>query len=233
MYLAGILGLCALLPVSAWGQVSGDVSFVAATSQKSQQEPAKPEQSTSPSQQPEPANPEGPAKPQAAESQPEATQPAQEPSSSQSAQPSGSQSADSPSMQPVSPKTKTSPAKKKKPSTKKTAARKKHKQQASGEPQKRVVHRGSTAEPTAKLAPSITEEQAARQRDTTNKLLASTNASLQKLSGRQLTNDEQETVVQIRKFMEQVKAADSAGDLQRAYKLAVKAHLLSDALAKP
>jgi hypothetical protein len=136
-------------------------------------------------------------------------------------------------MQPVSPKTKTSPAKKKKPSTKKTAARKKHKQQASGEPQKRVVHRGSTAEPTAKLAPSITEEQAARQRDTTNKLLASTNASLQKLSGRQLTNDEQETVVQIRKFMEQVKAADSAGDLQRAYKLAVKAHLLSDALAKP
>ena len=95
------------------------------------------------------------------------------------------------------------------------------------------MRRGSTAEPTAKLAPGITEEQAARQRDNTNRLLASTNASLQKLSRRQLTDDEQQTVAQIRKFMEQVKAADTAGDLERAYKLAVKAHLLSDALAKP
>jgi len=29
-----------------------------------------------------------------------------------------------------------------------------------------------------------------------------------------------------------VKAAEAAGDLQRAYKLAVKAHLLADALEK-
>jgi hypothetical protein len=95
------------------------------------------------------------------------------------------------------------------------------------------VHRGGTAEPTTKLTPSITEEQAAHQRETTNQLLASTDASLQKLSARPLTQDEQETVAQIRKFMEQVKVADSAGDLQRAYKLALKAHLLSDALVKP
>ena len=67
-----------------------------------------------------------------------------------------------------------------------------------------------------------------RQRQNTNDLLASTDASLQKLSGRQLTQDEQETVGQIRKFMQQVKEADKEGDLQRAYKLAVKAHLLSD-----
>ncbi len=95
------------------------------------------------------------------------------------------------------------------------------------------MHRGGTAEPTTQLAPGITGEQAARQRQSTNQLLASTDASLQKLSGRLLTKDEQDTVTQIRKFMEQVKAADAAGDLQRAYKLAVKAHLLSDALAKP
>ena len=79
----------------------------------------------------------------------------------------------------------------------------------------------------------MTEEQAARQRQNTNKLLATTDASLQKLSARQLTKDEQDTVAQIRRFMQQVKAADAAGDLQRAYKLAVKAHLLSDAFAKP
>ncbi|PYX23655.1 MAG: hypothetical protein DMG82_10915 [Acidobacteria bacterium] len=72
-----------------------------------------------------------------------------------------------------------------------------------------------------------------RQRQNTNDLLATTDASLQKLSGRQLTQDEQETVGQIRKFMQQVKEADKEGDLQRAYKLAVKAHLLSDALTKP
>ena len=88
-------------------------------------------------------------------------------------------------------------------------------------------------EPTTQLAPGMTPEQAARQRQNTNKLLASTDASLQKLSGRQLTKDEQATVAQIRHFMQQVKTADAAGDLQRAYKLAVKAHLLSDALAKP
>jgi len=97
----------------------------------------------------------------------------------------------------------------------------------------KVVHRGSTAEPTTQLTPEISQEQAARQRQNTNQLLASTDESLQKLSGRQLTKDEQETVTQIRKYMEQVKAADAAGDLQRAYKLAVKAHLLSDALVKP
>jgi hypothetical protein len=79
----------------------------------------------------------------------------------------------------------------------------------------------------------MTEEQAAHQRETTNKLLATTDASLQKLSGRQLSKDEQDTVTQIKRFMQQVKTADAAGDLQRAYKLAVKAHLLSDALAKP
>jgi hypothetical protein len=40
-------------------------------------------------------------------------------------------------------------------------------------------------------------------------------------------------VTQIRKFMEQAKAADAEGDPQRSYKLALKAHLLTDALGKP
>jgi hypothetical protein len=125
--------------------------------------------------------------------------------------------------------------KQKKPSTsKKRPSKNQHTPAAPAQDaQKKVVHRGGTAEPNPQLTPSITEEQAARQRQNTNDLLASTDASLQKLSGRQLTQDEQETVGQIRKFMQQVKEADKEGDLQRAYKLAVKAHLLSDALAKP
>jgi hypothetical protein len=78
----------------------------------------------------------------------------------------------------------------------------------------------------------MTGEQAARQRQVTNQLLAQTDASLQRLSGRTLNKDQQDTVAQIRKFMEQVRAAQEAGDLQRAYKLAVKAHMLADALEK-
>jgi hypothetical protein len=124
--------------------------------------------------------------------------------------------------------------KKKTSNSKKRPSNNQHAPAAPGQDaQKKVVHRGGTAEPNAQLTPSITEEQAARQRQNTNDLLASTDASLQKLSGRQLTQDEQETIGQIRMFMQQVKEADKEGDLQRAYKLALKAHLLSDALAKP
>jgi hypothetical protein len=78
----------------------------------------------------------------------------------------------------------------------------------------------------------LTQEQAAHQRETTHKLLSSTDDALKQLSGRQLNNDQQEAVTQIRKFIEQSKAADKDGDLQRAYKLALKAHLLSDGLVK-
>ena len=200
MYLAGILGLCALLHASGSGHVgSGPLSFDKAA--PSYQEPAQqPSKSDAPAQ-PSQAQPEAPAQDQ--------TQP-----SNAGAQPPA-----------VDPKAGTP--------RKKSASRKKHSAGNAGEPQKRVVHRGGTVQPTTQLAQGMTDEQAARQRETTNKLLATTDASLQKLSGHQLTKDEQDTVAQIKRFMQQVKTADAAGDLQRAYKLAVKAHLLSDALAKP
>lgn len=40
-------------------------------------------------------------------------------------------------------------------------------------------------------------------------------------------------VNQIRQFVEQAKAAVTAGDVERGHNLAVKARLLSDELAKP
>jgi hypothetical protein len=213
MYLAGILGLCALLHVSANGHVrGGPLSFDSAA--PSDQEPAQqPSKSDSPAQPPQAqpdvkpaATPQDQGQPSGAGTQP------QVPSNS---------------VQPPSPDSKAGAPRKK------SASRKKHSAGDGGEPQKRVIHRGGTVEPTTQLAQGMTEEQASRQRETTNKLLATTDVSLQKLSGRQLTKDEQDTVAQIKRFMQQVKAADAAGDLQRAYKLAVKAHLLSDALAKP
>ncbi len=210
MYLAGILGLCALLHVSASGHVGGGpLSFDKAAI--FYQEPAQqPSSSDTPAQPPQ--SDDRPATPPQ-----DQTQPSDAGTKPQTA---------AGSAQPPSPKPNAGASGKK-------SARKKHSAGDGGEPQKKVIHRGGTIEPTTQLAQGMTEEQAAHQRESTNKLLATTDASLQKLSGRQLTKDEQDTVAQIKRFMQQVKTADAAGDLQRAYKLAVKAHLLSDALAKP
>ena len=95
-----------------------------------------------------------------------------------------------------------------------------------------MVHNGSTTDPKAQIAPSVTTAQASRQRQNTTQLLASTDANLKQLSGRQLTPGQQDTMKQIQAYMEQAKAADAAGDLQSAHNLAVKAHLLSDDLSK-
>jgi hypothetical protein len=63
-------------------------------------------------------------------------------------------------------------------------------------------------------------------------LLATTDANLKKISARQLGSTQQDSVSQIRKYMEQAKAAEEAGDVQRAHNLASKALLLSDDLVK-
>lgn len=210
MYLAGILGLCALLHVSVSGQVGSGLSSFDKAAVFYQEPTQQPSTSDTPTQ-PTPSQPDDkPAPPVQDQTQPAGT---------------GTQTP-AESTQSSSPKPKAGTA------GKKSSSRKKH-TAGDGETQKRVIHRGGTVEPTTQLAQGMTEEQAAHQRETTNKLLATTDASLQKISGRLLTKDEQDTVAQIKRFMQQVKTADAAGDLQRAYKLAVKAHLLSDALAKP
>ncbi len=212
MYLAGILGLCALLHVSASGHVGGGpLSFdqAAIFYQEPVQQPSSSDTNAQPPQSQSTDRPPTPP--------PDQAQPSDAGSNPQTAPDSA---------QPPSPKPSAS-------SSGKKSARKKRRRSDGGEPQKRVIHRGGTVEPTTQLAQGMTGEQAAHQRETTNKLLASTDASLQRISGRQLSKDEQDTVAQIKRFMQQVKTADAAGDLQRAYKLAVKAHLLSDALSKP
>ncbi len=196
MYLAGILGLCALLYVSPAGAVGSGSSFLA---------PQEPQPAQS---QPSPA---GQAAPQP------------EPPQKESA-PEGSKSDSKSQGQPT--------AEKKPAATKHRTAKKKNKP-APGDPKKTVVKHGSTAEPTTQLSPGITEEQAARQRETTHELLSSTDAALEKLDVQQLSGEQKDTVGQIRKFMQQAKAAEAEGDPQRSYKLALKAHLLTDALGKP
>ena len=81
------------------------------------------------------------------------------------------------------------------------------------------------------LSPGLSRQQASHQIDSTNQLLAASNENLKKISGRALSANQQDTVTQIKSYMEQAKEAENDGDVQRAYNLALKANLLSAELA--
>lgn len=98
-------------------------------------------------------------------------------------------------------------------------------------PKKTVVRNGGTTEPPVQLTGTDPAKQPSQA--TTTELLAATEENLKKLSGRELNADQQQTLTQIRQFMEQSRQATAAGDLEQAQNLASKARLLSDELVKP
>jgi hypothetical protein len=98
-------------------------------------------------------------------------------------------------------------------------------------PAKTVVKNGGTNEPIVDLSPDVNQKQASEQAVRTNQFLASSDANLKKISGRQLSASQLDTVKQIQSYIDQSKKAANDGDVQRAYKLAVKANLLSAELA--
>jgi hypothetical protein len=98
-------------------------------------------------------------------------------------------------------------------------------------PKKTVVRNGGTDEPATQLTGSDPAKQLSQ--GTTARLLAATEENLKTLSGRELKADQQQTLNQIREFMEQSKQATAAGDVERGQNLASKARLLSDELVKP
>lgn len=95
-----------------------------------------------------------------------------------------------------------------------------------------VVANGGAKEQTGQLTPAMSKEQQARERENTSQLLATTDANLKSIAGRQLTPAQQNMLAQIHSYVNHSKAAAAAGDLARANTLASKAHLLSDELAK-
>jgi hypothetical protein len=190
MYLAGILGLCALLNVPLPARVGGSAMLLIARGERS----SGPMSQQAPTQQ----------------TQPDQAAPAQTSPASAESTPKP------PDVAPV----------------KNHSARKKPAAAQSQVPKKKVVRQGSTGDATTQLTPGVNEAEAARQRESTKELLSATDANLQRLSTRLLTKDQEDNVAQIRVFMEQAKAADTKGDLERASKLAVKAHLLSEAITK-
>ena len=214
MYLAAILGLLLTTPSVA------AVLFRLQPQQLSQETQPPPQDSpqnaapaSAPAEPPQSgAEPQGepPAKPQTTAT-PEA---AQEP---QKAKPEAA------AKKPASPA---------RASNKKRRRRKTSASNCTATPPKKVVRNGGTADPAVQLAPGMSAEQASSQRQNTTQLLAATDANLKQISARPMNSSQQASVDQIRKYMEQAKAAEQAGDVQRAQNLASKALLLSDDVAK-
>lgn len=100
-------------------------------------------------------------------------------------------------------------------------------------PKKTIVSHGGASEPSIQLAGGPASDQAARQRDVVNQLLGVTERNLKEMAGKPLSSGQQDTVSQIRQFMDQSKSAATTGDLDRARTLAWKAELLSEDLMKP
>ncbi len=86
------------------------------------------------------------------------------------------------------------------------------------------------APPDPAIAADVTSAQLTRQKQSTAQLLDETEKSISGWKGR--SHDEDEMLEQIRSYVTQSRKATSDGDFERAYNLATKAHLLSDALVK-
>lgn len=207
-YLAAILGFFALLPPSIAGAVLP--ARLQQLSQETQPPVTTPPNSSQDSTQSSSLAEPAPAAPQSAPAPP----PAQEPQKSNSE---------------AAPKNPASP-------TQAPAKRRRHRKTAASTstttPQKKIVRNGGTVDPAVQLAPGISAAQASSQRQSTTQLLDATDANLKQIAAHPLNPTQQESISQIRKYMEQAKAAEQAGDVERAQNLASKARLLSDDLVK-
>jgi hypothetical protein len=110
--------------------------------------------------------------------------------------------------------------------------RRKRTASAGSAPRKIVVREGGASEPAAQIAPGMTPAEATRQRHNAEQLLGATDDKLKRLAGRTLDARQQETVGQIRNYIDGARLALKEGDVRRANTLAQKAHLLSEDLVK-
>ena len=129
------------------------------------------------------------------------------------------------------PKPKTKPRKTAKKTIPPPAVEKPAENPAEKQPSKTVVTEGGTQPATPQLSASMPHDQAIHQKLNTNQLLEATDYNLKSIS-RSLNADEQAMLQHIRSYMQQSRDASKDGDTERAYNLALKAHLLSDELIK-
>ncbi len=95
-----------------------------------------------------------------------------------------------------------------------------------------VVRQGGANEPATQIVPGMTPAEVARERQSAEQWLQSTANELPRLADRPLDAQQQETVGQIRNYMNGARGALQEGDVSRARTLAEKAHLLADDLLK-
>jgi hypothetical protein len=100
-------------------------------------------------------------------------------------------------------------------------------------PSKTVVRNGSTPDPSIAISPDVSDQETLRKLNSADRLLASADANLKQITRRQLTTSQEDTVKQIRVYMDQARTAERNGEVQRAYTLANKANLLAADLAAP
>ena len=216
------MGVCASV------MVVGALGICAGQSQQDQPSQDKPQEQASPDQSPQAQSPQDqsrqtqqPSEP-AAPASPDTAQPGAEPQTKPPAENKTTEPQTAPPLAPEAPVLKRRPAHK-------PVHKKKTTKTQSG---KVVVRNGGAKEGTPELAPGTSKEQQIHKRENTNQLLATTDANLKSVAGRQLTPAQQSMMEQIRTYMSQAKTAADSGDLDRAHTLAYKAHLLSDELAK-
>lgn len=109
--------------------------------------------------------------------------------------------------------------------------RKRHSAKKPAEKDKTVVPEGGESTASDQLSAGIPEDAATQQRRSTAHLRETTENNLRSIT-RPLNSDELAVLQQVRMFLSQSRAADSDGDTERAYRLALKAQLLSEELAK-
>ena len=88
------------------------------------------------------------------------------------------------------------------------------------------------ATPPGLIAPTISANDASRDRNSAEQLLQSTETNLNSLGKRQLSSDEESAVSQIRNFVAQSRQALKDNDPARAKNLALKANVLSNDLTR-
>jgi hypothetical protein len=88
------------------------------------------------------------------------------------------------------------------------------------------------APPDTAIAADVSSATATKQKHSTEELLDAAESKVKTLTSADLSDDQKAMLSQIRSYISQSRKASSDGDLERAYNLAKKAALLSDALAK-
>ncbi len=94
-----------------------------------------------------------------------------------------------------------------------------------------VPNAGNTQQQQPNVTASITNDAALHQKLDTSQLIEATESTLRGLN-RALSSSEEAIVQHIRSYIKESQSASQSGDFERAYNLALKAHLLSDDLTK-